>query len=105
MILDGRKYLIAVVLKMTIDKFGHHVHRQTKTIDTNIFLMKSEDGSFDIQSSKLIGLRTPTSEDEAVNKQYVDEIFERYNSKHEEIQSELHKIKILLKVVISKIQQ
>lgn len=61
---------------MNIDKFGHHVHKRLRLTElfdfTDIALTKNEQGHFDIQSSRLKGLKTPKESDDAVNKEYVD---------------------------------
>lgn len=63
--------------KMNIDKFGHHVHKRLRLSELIDFkensLVKSEDGSFDLHSSRLTGVGKPLKHDDAVNKQYVDE--------------------------------
>lgn len=62
---------------MNIDKFGHHVHKRlrlSELIDLKEnSLVKSEDGSFDLRSSRLTGVGKPLKHDDVVNKQYVDE--------------------------------
>lgn len=61
---------------MNIDKFGHHVHKRLRLSEYldnfNDTLVKSESGDFNLKSSRLRGLLLPESEDEAVNKEYVD---------------------------------
>lgn len=60
---------------MNIDKFGHHVHKRFRFAQNyNETLQKSENGDFDLRSSRLKGLKAPLSNDEAVNKEYVDRI-------------------------------
>lgn len=88
---------------MTIDKFGSHVQRQLKKVDTDKTLTKSDTGAFDVKLTRLKGLRRPESSDEAVNKQYVDELFQNYYSKPE-IQLEFQNIRKQLQVIISKIE-
>lgn len=65
---------------MNIDKFGHHIHKRMRLSELVNFsdtLTKSEVGDFDIKKNRLRGLNLPLDPDEAVNKQYVDEIVNR----------------------------
>lgn len=61
---------------MNIDKFGHHVHKRLRLSElfdfTDNALTKNKDGHFDLQSSRLKGLRAPQEINDAVNKEYVD---------------------------------
>lgn len=60
---------------MNIDKFGHHVHKRFRFAQNyDETLHKSENGDFDLRSSRLKGLKSPLFNDEAVNKEYVDHI-------------------------------
>lgn len=63
---------------MNIDKFGHHVHKRLRItqsfINCDDTLKKSENGDFDLRLSRLTGLKSPLSNVDAVNKEYVDGI-------------------------------
>lgn len=65
---------------MNLDKFGHHVHKRQRLseyLETfNDTIIKSDTGQYDLKSSKLKGLLSPSEDDEAVNKAYVDKIVE-----------------------------
>lgn len=67
---------------MNVDKFGHHVHKRLRLTEYfekyNDALHKSEEGYFDLKSTKLRGLPVPTYKDEAVSKQYVDKSLEGF---------------------------
>lgn len=70
---------------MNIDKFGHHVHKRLRLsevfdISDKVFY-KSIDGDLDLKSAKIKGLKIPQLPDEAVNKQYVDDMFRKYCEK------------------------
>lgn len=70
---------------MNIDKFGHHVHKRLRLSDyLDVFtdaLIKSDSGIYDLRQTRLQGLPSPVSEDEAVNKQYVDSVLKQYFTK------------------------
>lgn len=62
---------------MNIDKFGHHVHKRLRRFDpydSTKVLVKSATGIYDLQSSKLTGLKSPDNLTDAVNKDYVDNL-------------------------------
>lgn len=63
---------------MNVDKFGHHVHKRLRLSEVGEIkdnaLLRTENGDFDLQSSRLKGVVIPVSPDDAVNKQYVDHI-------------------------------
>lgn len=72
---------------MNIDKFGHHVHKRLRVSEVcefkNKALLRSDNGDFDLQSSRLKGVVNPSSPDDVVNKQYVDELVQNiYDKKH-----------------------
>lgn len=72
---------------MNIDKFGHHVHKRLRFSEILDYkensLVKSENGTYDLQASRLTGVREPTSPDDVVNKKYVDEKLLNLCSKEE----------------------
>lgn len=63
---------------MNIDKFGHHVHKRLRVSELLDFqdkaLLKKDSGEYDLQSSALKGVKRPQFADEAVNKEYLDEV-------------------------------
>lgn len=81
---------------MNIDKFGHHVHKRLRVhepIDIlNKALLKTETGEFNLHSVRLNGIKLPISADDAVNKEYVDNVCNNYYSKRD-VQSELKKLR------------
>jgi hypothetical protein len=69
---------------MNIDKFGHHVHKRLRLITvSDKALLRSENGDYDLQFSKLKGVTNPLTADDAVNKQYVDESLNDFYNKKE----------------------
>lgn len=72
---------------MNVDKFGHHVHKRLRVSDYfnafNDALIKSESGCYDLKQNRLRGLPVPVSEDEAVNKEFVDFLLKKYCTKNE----------------------
>lgn len=63
---------------MNVDKFGHHVHKRLR-IENSLFLSsntltKSAEGEYNLNLSRLKGVKLPVSPDDVVNKQYVDQI-------------------------------
>lgn len=72
---------------MNIDKFGHHVHKRLRLSEVSEFknkaLLRSDNGDYDLQSSRLKGVADPSSPDDAANKQYVDRLARNiYDKKH-----------------------
>lgn len=69
--------LTSTLLKMNVDKFGHHIHKRLRAFDIFDFrdkaLLKKDSGEFDLQSSVLKGVKRPQLFDEAVNKEYLDD--------------------------------
>lgn len=63
---------------MNIDKFGHHIHKRLRVSEIFDFhdkaLLKKDSGEYDLQLSKLKGVMRPQFPDEAVNKEYLDEV-------------------------------
>lgn len=63
---------------MNVDKFGHHIHKRMRFSELLEFnenaLLKSESGDFDLKKSRLRGVRSPVDTDDAVNKDYVDQL-------------------------------
>lgn len=63
---------------MNVDKFGHNVHKRLRFSELLEFnenaLLKSESGDFDLNKSRLRGIRSPVESDDAVNKDYVDRL-------------------------------
>lgn len=64
--------------EMNIDKFGHHIHKRLRVSEILNFedraLLKKDSGEYDLQSSTLKGVKQPQFADEAVNKEYLDEL-------------------------------
>lgn len=87
---------------MNVDKFGHHVHKRQRITNCSFLvdqaLTKSEEGDFNLHSSRLKGTRLPVSPDEVANKQYVDHI-------NTAIQSNLANIILTLKRNESRIRE
>lgn len=63
---------------MNVDKFGNYIHKRMRLTELFDFsenaLFKSESGEFDLKSSKLKGIKPPVDADDAVNKDYVDQL-------------------------------
>lgn len=72
---------------MNIDKFGHHVHKRLRLTDYfdlyNDALLKSDTGHYDLKQNRLLGLPTPVYDNEAANKQYLDQALKKYYLKKE----------------------
>lgn len=72
---------------MNVDKFGHHVHKRLRVSEYldihNTALIKSETGYYDLKKNRLRGLPVPVSDDEAVNKEFVDHTLKKYYTKNE----------------------
>lgn len=70
---------------MNIDKFGHHVHKRLRVSEIldmhNDTLHKSDTGDFDLKQCRLRGLPVPVSNDEAVNKEFVEFALKQYYEK------------------------
>jgi hypothetical protein len=67
---------------MNIDKFGHHVHKRLRLMTvSDKALLRSENGDYDLQFSRLKGVTKPLTADDAVNKQYVDQSFTNFYDK------------------------
>lgn len=66
---------------MNIDKFGHHIHKRLRFSELLEFnenaLLKSESGDFDLKESRMRGIRSPVDTDDAVNKDYVDRLYDQ----------------------------
>lgn len=86
---------------MNIDKFGHHVHKRLRLPEVcelnDKTLLRTENGDFDLKSSRLKGVANPLSSDDAVNKQYIDELIQKYYEKTN--------IDSLLETIYSRIRQ
>lgn len=71
-------YTIQHTLKMNVDKFGHYIHKRMRLSELIEFnenaLLKSASGEFDLKFSKLKGVKPPIDADDAVNKNYVDQL-------------------------------
>lgn len=63
---------------MNVDKFGHYIHKRMRLSELFEFnenaMLKSENGDFDLKTSRLRGIRAPVEADDAVNKDYVDQL-------------------------------
>lgn len=87
---------------MNIDKFGHHVHKRLRVSEgtelNDKVLLRTENGDYDLKSLRLRGVVNPISPDDAVNKQYVDQIIQNmYQKEHldslfETINSQVHQL-------------
>lgn len=66
---------------MNVDKFGHYIHKRLRLSEllelNDNALTKSENGNFDLKTSRLKGLSFPLEADEAVSKGYVDQSREK----------------------------
>lgn len=91
---------------MNIDKFGHHVHKRLRFAQnfTNCeeVLKKSENGDFDLRLSRLTGLKSPLSSEDAVNKEYIDGINKTIQSNLASILLRLRRIDSVLKQIDEK---
>lgn len=92
---------------MNTDKFGNHIHKRLRLtelfdISENI-LSKTDKGDFDLRNVRLTGVKLPLADNDAVNKQYVDQMKELYFSK-EEIQVFLQSIKSQLQILHNKLE-
>lgn len=70
--------IVLRINSMNVDKFGHHVHKRLR-LDNSLFLpsnalTKSAEGEYNLQLTRLKGVKLPLSPDDAVNKQYIDQI-------------------------------
>lgn len=72
---------------MNVDKFGQHVHKRLRASNYfdvhNDALIKSETGYYDLKQNRLRGLPVAVSEDEAVNKEFVEYTLKKYYTKNE----------------------
>lgn len=63
---------------MNVDKFGHYIHKRMRLSELFNFnenaLLKSDCGDFDLKTSRLTGIRTPVEANDAVNKDYNDQL-------------------------------
>lgn len=70
-----------------MDKFGHHIHKQLRSLDFLDFysriLLKTDKGDFDLHSTKLTGITSPLNAEDAVNKDYVDKIVQSFVNKQD----------------------
>lgn len=79
---------------MNIDKFGHHVHKRLRVPESQDLnkWFQYVNGEFDLHLTRLKGIKSPTTADDAVNKEYVDTLLKRFCTR-EEIAAELQKVK------------
>lgn len=94
--------IVLHINSMNVDKFGHHVHKRLR-LENSLFwpsnvLTKSVEGEYNLQSSRLKGVKLPVSPDDAVNKEYVDQI-------NKVIQTNLANLKLALKREVSRINE
>lgn len=72
---------------MNVDKFGHHIHKRMRFSDffdlSNKTIIKTPDGDYNLQTSRLKGVLDPIEADEVASKAYVDKISDNYCTKHE----------------------
>lgn len=89
---------------MNIDKFGHHVHKRMRVLDSLEFtpltktLSQNEVGDYDLKQRRLKGLKLPIEGDEAVSKEYLDQSYNLY-CKKEDFLAELTSIKAELSLL------
>lgn len=68
---------------MNIDKFGHHVHKRLRANNLEYKAFLRTDAGYFEGSLQLKGVANPSSPDDAVNKQYVDQCIENmYDKKY-----------------------
>lgn len=72
-----------------MDKFGNHIN---KKLNLQLFydnfsniLLRNKTGEFDLQHSRITGVKTPLRDTDAVNKEYVDRKCESYLNNQNEI--------------------
>lgn len=82
---------------MNIDKFGHHVHKRLRAVE-------HVQGDINLNSSRLKGLKSPQSGDEAANKDYVDQTTKPFCTK-QELNAEIRKIKIEIESLLVQYSQ
>lgn len=96
---------------MNIDKFGHHIHKRLRLSElfdiADSSLRKTPNGEYNLNFTKLKGVKPPTEDDEVVNKEYLDHRLELFYSK-QDIDIILEKIKkdilIQFKVLITNLK-
>lgn len=97
------KILLKDGWNMNIDKFGHHVHKRLRIAESFVnfddTLRKSENGEFDLHFSRLKGVKSPVSNDDAVNKEYVDQLTKVIQTNLANIILHLRKIDLVLKQI------
>lgn len=93
---------------MNIDKFGHHVHKRLRVCEffelENKTLLRSDNGDFDLQSSRLKGVADPSLPNDAVNKHYVDQLVQNTFEK-KKLDSMFENINSQIEIINSQIQQ
>lgn len=79
---------------MNIDKFGHHVHKRLRISNPNKMdnVLKLIDEEYNLNKIRLTGLRMPTSSEDAVSKEYMDNSIKDYYTRAQ-IDLKLDKIK------------
>lgn len=92
---------------MNIDKFGHHVHKRLRFAESFVncdeTLRKSDGGDFDLHFARLKGLKSPVSNDDAVNKEYVDHLNKVTQNNLANVLLRLRHIDSVLKTIEEKI--
>lgn len=103
--LTGVKYPLDkydVVNKEYVDNLiNRQQEKETKLIDFDKVLTKSEEGVFDLNSTRLKGVKYPSANDDAVNKQYVDTVMEHLCTEQQLI-ANLNNFKAGISLLISK---
>lgn len=65
------------LLKMNVDKFGHHLLKNQRVFEALSFentIKKDDNGNFNAQFKKIVNATTPIDDQDVANKSYVDEI-------------------------------
>lgn len=72
---------------MNIDKFGHHVHKRVRSIEPSYLfdktLVEASNTETGLKLHSLKILQTPNSNDDAINKKYLDAIVVNFYTKQE----------------------
>lgn len=93
---------------MNVDKFGHHVHKRLRLSEVirsfDEALTRSENGVYDLKSTKLTGLTFPTAPTDAVNKEYIDNWSNNFYTK-DEVRMLLTNIKSEVRLMIKQCEE
>lgn len=88
---------------MNVDKFGHHVHKRLRKSITSDSekILKTENGEFDLHSTRLKGVKLPLASDDVVNKEYVDSLTKQFCTS-DDLGVGLQKIKTDILILVKK---